>query len=42
MDPPFVYIPDGPDGPVALGVALPRVESFEDAIGTAGRSRSGR
>jgi hypothetical protein len=36
-----VYIPDGPDGPVDLGVTLPRVESIDEAIEFAKRARSG-
>lgn len=37
----LVYIPDGPDGPVDLGVTLPRVESINEAIELAKRARSG-
>jgi hypothetical protein len=37
----LVYIPDGPDGPVDLGAALPRVESIDEAIEYARRTRSG-
>jgi hypothetical protein len=37
----LVYIPDGPDGPVDLGAALPRVESIDEAIEYARRARSG-
>lgn len=36
----LVYIPDGPDGPVDLGVTLPRVESIDEAIELARRARS--
>ena len=36
----LVYIPDGPDGPVDLGVTLPRVESIDEAIKLAERARS--
>lgn len=37
MDPPFVYILDGPHGPVDLGAPLPRVDSLDDAIEQARR-----
>jgi hypothetical protein len=37
----LVYIPDGPDGPVDLGVTLTRVESVDEAIEFAKRARSG-
>jgi hypothetical protein len=37
----FVYIPDGPDGPVDLGVTLARVGSIDEAIELAKRARSG-
>lgn len=35
----LVYIPDGPDGPVDLGVELPRVDSIDQAIEYAERAR---
>ncbi len=36
MDAPFVYILDGPDGPVDLGVPLPRVASLDHALASYG------
>ena len=36
----LVYIPDAPDGPVDLGVTLPRVDSIDEAIELARRARS--
>jgi hypothetical protein len=36
-DHPFLYIPDGPDGPVELGVSLPRVDSPADGLALAKR-----
>ncbi len=38
-DRPFVYIPDGPDGAVDLGVQLPRVDSLDDAVAFVQRER---
>ena len=35
----LVYIPDGPDGPVDLGVTLPRVDSIDEAIEYAKQAR---
>lgn len=37
----LTYIPDGPDGPIDLGVTLPRVDSIEEAIDYAKRERDG-
>lgn len=31
-DTPFIFTPDGPDGPVDLGVATQHVESIEEAF----------
>lgn len=34
----FVYIPDGPDGPIDVGGPTERVESFEGALELAKRT----
>jgi hypothetical protein len=36
-DHPFVYVPDGPNGPIDLGAELPRVESVDEALAFAQR-----